>query len=444
MNKNVEQWLRISQLIAIATSTVALPYSVFLCHAGMLIFLLLWAFEGNWSAKLRVVQTSILLQSLIAFFLVLLIGIFYSDFKSIGWNDIQQKIFLLLLPIALATTRFKWTEKQLRFVLKSFVMSCLLACVICTLNATSQVLGVPLTPANISYLSSSNLVDLRTIPSTWMYFSYINLAGGINIHPAYLSLYIGFSILLILHELFEPGNRSQKKLLLVSILLFLLVFEIFLSVRIVVFTLVAMLIVISIFFGAKAKRSQRSIMIPAIVAMVLFSIWLNPITYYRNVQEIEKSNFTIKENSLYRTSAEIRASLWWLSWKAYQNNNPILGSGTGSVKAKVQEQSENLHVKNVVQSNDPHNQFLYVLIGNGLIGLLLFLFCLVLPLRIALVEKDYLYLGFLFLCGALFVTESALELQKGIAFIAIMFPLLSFQRKAYQDNFYRKVFSVRN
>lgn len=320
-----------------------------------------------------------------------------------------------------------------------------MAAMICVARAGLQVLNPSIANANLSYLNSA-YIDLSVIPPAWIYFSYINLAAGINIHPAYLSLYIGFSVVVILFELVSSEDLLfRNQILLVALALFLCVFEIFLATRIIIISLLLIVASGSFYLLIKKYRMRFSIVGFSIIAVAAIVLRINPVSYYRNVQEISKSNFAIEANSVYKTSAEIRASLWWLSWKAYRDSNPILGAGTGSVNAKITGQSNIYQVTNIISSFDPHNQFLYFLIGNGALGLLAFLACLLFPLIMAIGDKDFLYIGFAVLCGALFMTESALELQKGIAFIATMHSLLAFQRKSYQYHHLNvNVFSVRN
>jgi hypothetical protein len=63
---------------------------------------------------------------------------------------------------------------------------------------------------------------------------------------------------------------------------------------------------------------------------------------------------------------------------------------------------------------------------------MVFVLMLVVPFFMALNRQDYLFIGFIFIFTMLCMTESALEIQKGIGFFSIIFPLLAFQRQTYQ------------
>jgi hypothetical protein len=432
VSREVQSWKKNLQLIALAVSTAMLPFSAFLCHAAILVFLILWLFERSWAHKLQIIKGSIVLQCILGLFFIQCVGIGYSDDKLSGWGEVEKQTLLVFLPIALATTSNSLSQRDVKLILKVFVVTCIMASLICLANATAQVFDFNLTASKIGYLNSA-FEDARLIPSPWLYFSYVNLAAAINIHPAYLALYIAFSILIVLFELVTAKDQSYKKqILYVAVAVFLCVFEIFLATRIIIITLLLIVAAGSLYLFIKKYNIKFSLTGVSIIILGIIIVRINPVSYYRGVQEISKSNFEIESNSLYKTSAEIRASLWWLAWKAYANTNPLVGSGTGSVKAKIEEQSDRYQITNVLATFDPHNQFLYFLIGNGAIGLLAFVACLFFPMSISIAEKDYLFLAFGVLCGAFFMTESALELQKGISFIAIMYSLLAFQRKSYQ------------
>src|SRR5215217_8059893 len=118
-----------------------LPFSIFLCHAAIGIFLMIWLFEGSWSDKFQIVKTSILLQCIIGLFLVQLLGITYSDSKSSGWNEVEKKSLLLILPVALATTSNPLSYRQVRTLLSIFVITSVMASIICVARAGIQVLN---------------------------------------------------------------------------------------------------------------------------------------------------------------------------------------------------------------------------------------------------------------------------------------------------------------
>mgnify|MGYP003575616239 CR=1 FL=1 len=92
--------------------------------------------------------------------------------------------------------------------------------------------------------------------------------------------------------------------------------------------------------------------------------------------------------------------------------------------------SEKYGITNILNSYNPHNQYLYILIGNGVVALVVFVLYLLMPLVKAWCNADYLMMAFTFLFGSLCFTETALELQKGIVFFIIVHSILAFQAAA--------------
>jgi O-antigen ligase len=92
----------------------------------------------------------------------------------------------------------------------------------------------------------------------------------------------------------------------------------------------------------------------------------------------------------------------------------------------VKKMSETYQVTNVLDSYDPHSEYLYILLSSGIIGLALFFFYLAIGFVNAWQTRDIIFLNFLFLFSVVCITESALELQKGIVFFTIFFSTMTF------------------
>lgn len=451
MIKETKITIRQLSFAALAAGIVSLPFSVAICHTSLIVFLILWIFEGSWNGKIHIIKENILLQIIIAFAVLQLVGLFYTDMASDGQSIAEKKVFLFLMPIALATSNQKFNTKEIRLLLYFFVAACFAGTIICLGYAAWQTEAYfegEIAFSNIGYLDSSYFREFNPSPKIpWFFFSYIGLAGGINLHPSYFSLYLAFCIIFLMHELITGEYQHlivQRNVSMVVILLFSIVI-VLLSSRIIILSLFTLYFFISIFWLYKRRSLAQSIYIIVLLISISVLLYINPVSRYRNLQEYTRSGLTIRENTIYKTSAEIRASLWWLGWKTYTHNNLFFGAGTGDVKAVMKQTSEKYEVTNTLESYDPHNQFLFTLIANGIIGLVSLILWFCLPFMIAFFRQDYFYAAFTFLFAALCLTESALELQKGIVFFAIVHPLLAFQRQSFQNNLVTlKFFGARN
>jgi len=180
------------------------------------------------------------------------------------------------------------------------------------------------------------------------------------------------------------------------------------------------------------QKIKITVGLSILIFLFCLLVYLNPVSRYRNLQEITNAPFNIHPNNVYKTSTQIRASLWWLGLKSYTYVNPIFGTGAGDVTNVMKNTSDEYNITNTLNSYDPHSQFLFTLIGLGIVGLTMLIGLMIFSLYIGLVQQDYLFVTFIFLFFALCITETALELQKGIVFFALFFSLQAFSKNHYK------------
>jgi O-antigen ligase len=418
---------------AFMLAVAALPYSIKICHAAIIVLIVSWLFEGQWHAKISVIGRSVLLQILIALFFLQALGLAFSENLLNGWFIMEKKIFLLFVPVALATTALKLKSEEIRLILLTFLASCFTATLVCIVHAWHETNLVMAGEAQINrYLSSSSYNDFHGSESqTWLMFSYLSLSGGIAIHPTYFSLFLAFGILFLLHEFPNAASRFMQAGILILVFHFT-VFVVFLASRIVILGLS----IIFIFVLVRALRYKQKFfaaMVVTISCLFTFLLFLNPVSRYRSLEEINLSTFVIQPGNNYNNAAQIRVSLWWLALMSLREAHPLVGTGTGDVKETIAHTSDRYGVTNILNSFDPHNQYLYTLVGNGYGGFLLLVLCLTLPAYFAWSRKEYLLLGFSLLFCLLCFTESALEVQKGIVFYSLFSALLFFQLNSFQN-----------
>lgn len=76
--------------------------------ASNLVWVLLganWLLEGRWREKWQMAKESRLLQAYIALYLLLLVGMSWTENQSFGWSLMQVKMPLLFVPLVMLTTR---------------------------------------------------------------------------------------------------------------------------------------------------------------------------------------------------------------------------------------------------------------------------------------------------------------------------------------------------
>jgi O-antigen ligase len=422
-------------LSALTMAVMVLPFSIRICHWALIAYVILWCAEGNWNHKFLTFRKGLLLHLLFFLFVLFLAGMIYTENEADGWLSLDKKIFFFAIPLAMATSTIRFTQNEIRFILYSFVTTCLIASLICLINSfflLNRSAGEIL-PSAISYLSTSDFKSINPDTSNqWLFFSYMGLADGIGMHPAYFSLYLAFCIVFLLSE-FYTVTESQKTIRTAALvfIIYFSAFIIFLASRIIIFSLLLIyLVMITSTLATKTKR-KAAVGPVLLVLLCLSMLYVNPVSRYKNWQELWRTTFVSRENTTGHTSTQIRVSLLWMGWKTFARVNPLTGAGTGDVNAMMRKTSEDHSVSNIHNTYNPHNQYIAIAIGLGLIGLVIFIACLAIPFMMAFTQRDYLLMGFLFLFAALCFSETVLERQKGVVLFALFYPLLSFHRQAF-------------
>lgn len=418
-------------------SIVSLPYSIILCHFGILVILLNWLIQWDWNRKWQLAKQNSTVMFFVAFFAFHLIGTFYSiDFENSLFN-VEKKFSLLVIPVVVATSNLSVKYKTFLYI--SFIATCLVASIICLGGSTYRVIeGIDSSHLNFGFSQPNLLLSNPLFSNQWHEYSYVALSSTIGIHPTYFSVYIilCLAILIINHKkLFARQSVS------VGLIVFFTIFLALLSTRITVAVIVVFVVTGAVYSIFKVSKSEiKNLAIGAVTITLFISLSaLNPISLYREFQEISATPIQVDENKLYSTSTDIRFSLWWLGFKTAMHSHPIFGSGTGSTEIAIAATANKFQISNVMNSNDPHNQYLNTYISLGLIGSMLLVGCYLMPLKIAWSTMYLTHLAFIGLIVVVSFTESFLELQKGIAFFALFQSLFAYNnfQTEYNNNLSR-------
>ncbi|WP_158635213.1 O-antigen ligase family protein [Formosa maritima] len=150
--------------------------------------------------------------------------------------------------------------------------------------------------------------------------------------------------------------------------------------------------------------------------------------------ELEKIGFDRNNySSLSSRFGKIEASLEVIK------NNLWFGTGTGdNIDELVKEYREMKFVMGYKYRYNPHNQYLDNMVRNGLIGGSITLIVIyILPIVVSFRRKDFLMLTFILIICSVSLTESILNVQKGITFYVFFVILLlhkNFQKGSNLSN----------
>ena len=123
----------------------------------------------------------------------------------------------------------------------------------------------------------------------------------------------------------------------------------------------------------------------------------------------------------------------WKSALKITERNLLLGVGIGDVRSELMKEYKQIGNQEIIKKNyNVHNQFLEVLLENGLIGLVIFLVILGYMLFIAMRYNNVLYFLFLITSIIFFLFETVLYRFPGMSFFALFSFLMIYIPKKHQ------------
>jgi O-antigen ligase len=115
----------------------------------------------------------------------------------------------------------------------------------------------------------------------------------------------------------------------------------------------------------------------------------------------------------------------WTSALHLIRHNLILGVGIGDVKAELSKEYQKRGDQNLISNHyNAHNQYLEILLENGIIGAILFLSIVGVMFYIAFSEKNVLYIIFNIMMVVFFLFETILYRLQGVTFFSLFSFLL--------------------
>jgi hypothetical protein len=197
--------------------------------------------------------------------------------------------------------------------------------------------------------------------------------------------------------------------------LFLLLFLHILSVRSGIAALYLALLVLSLRYAWVSRRYGVALgVMAALIAIPLLGYALLP--SFKMKVDYALYDLRMRQSGQgHLLSDSERITTLRVGWNIFQSA-PLLGVGAGNLDQAVAFQYRS-HFPQAARVMMPHNQFLYVAAGSGLVGLLLFCIAIFLPLFYQKHYEDYWYLGVYVVILASLLVEATLENAMGVALV---------------------------
>lgn len=346
------------------------------------------------------------LTSTALLFFAYVLGVFYSDNFSVGFNFLGRIATFLIVPLVLgfkSKLDFRKVQKVLFFGL---TISLFLVCLFLLLNVLTN------------YISVGNFT-LRSLFS-YRYTTQKFVLPLNDSHPTYLGLYI-----LVSSIMWEFNNYKVSKGFKIAVYTVFLISLIFLNSRII---FIAALIYALFYVFLKLKNTkQRFIALLTGLFLMASMVYVMKDTYFvkkwqRGVvwdltENVGNSNTTKKLVS------DSRMARWQVAVDKILEK-PIFGYGTGMEMTVLKEgYLDNQMIFSLKKKYNAHNQYLNYLIELGLVGLIILIFFLTFNSYQAIKTKNYEQLLLIIFIICISTTENILVRNMGITFFAMFFSI---------------------
>jgi len=342
---------------------------------------------------------------LLLYFVMQLISLSYSANLREGMKNIETKLPILLFPLIFFSGYDLLKDIKVKKVLVVFSNSAVLVCFFIL--------------AKIASISSSML-------DAWSQYTFEKLSGIASFHPGYLSLYLSFSIIILIIY-FNSFSRLGKfwaggQILLLSIFVFRLASRM---------PIVGLILAITIYFIL--MKQYKAIIVGLVLSIVLFALVKNknsdiqerfvvPLTMASSGNFDSLKNYAYDRIQIYSCALEIIVSKTFFT-----------GVGAGDVDEILidcYDQHDFWWISS--QRYNAHNEYLQSTIEIGIVGGLILVFLMIYPIKFW--KEQPLFLLFTVLFGIFSLTESTLQVQKGVVFFSFFYTLFASFAGKYQLN----------
>lgn len=355
-----------------------LPLSQFISIRLLVIIVALLPFT-----KLEIKSKQILKNSwdILLYFLILIIGLTYSENLTLGIKVIETNLSLLALPLAFIPLSNS-TEKEVRNIFYAFAFGLCLASMICIVNAF------------IMYFKTGNIQS----------FFFYDLTNILDFQPTYFAYYLIFAITYGLYLIFYGKTNDNLYLNLLYIIFLFTVLTLTGGQT----SFISLLLIFSFFilkFLVEDKNVIKRVTAIVIVIMTFCFFLITVLTKSEGIQLLSDS--------------WDRLILWESAIEALPD--PVFGVGTGDYKTVLnQYYSEHQMKKYENESFNSHNQLIQLLFSNGLLGIGTFLLMIIRPLYLSYKNEDILATLCFFPFLIYGVTEVFLGRYQGIVFFVFL------------------------
>ncbi len=340
-------------------------------------------------------------------YLILLLGMLNTQNIYYGLKVLETRSSLLLYPLCFALIpkkEIKWQiENRLNYILGFFCFATFI------FSLSIFFYFKIFEERTLSYIIQHN----NTLMNISIYSKY-------QIHPIYLALNVGVSLIFsfFIHKTLKNNNL---KLLNSIFILFSVLLLAIINKRMAIISLIIVGLIYLILNFKKNFKKNRTLFYYVIFIILIF---LGVVFFPRYKDQNSFNEFKKISSVIYdpETSIGKRVYLYRTAIDIFLKN-PLLGIGTGDADINLSDRLVNkLQIK--YQNYNTHNQYLSYLVSLGLFGFIIFMVYLFYILKISIIRNDILFIClFVFLCLNM-LSENILERESGVLVYAFFINFL--------------------
>lgn len=387
---------------AACAAYAGLFFSIPVSNVSLFILLACCLLTLNFSIVRESIKSSLPIQLLIAFYLLHILGLLYSQNMDNGLFVLEKKMALLVFPLLLFPA---WQN------LPSDERSTL-----------PFRIGVITIFSSIAFLVLAVIKALFNNDALAFHRDYFA-----SIPYVFYSIYFATGSLLLLNSLYDRWQNSKAK---IPVLLLFVVYSLGMLVLISSKTGILAYVTGLGYFLYKRLPSRR-MFYASVAGLILSSVLLlaaYPTTLNRFL-ELSKNLTVVKEDTLTDPEEFTGLNLRLYFWKSsitqlWEDNRLIAGIGTGDGQDYLNMVYAKHHLDKYGYTDfDAHSQWIMTLLQLGLLGVGLLAAIFLIGARLArrFRSLDFLFFAWIVFCFSL--SESVLESNKGVVFFALLFSM---------------------
>jgi len=325
---------------------------------------------------------------------------------------IVKRISFLLFPLVLFYPG-GLIIKNIKTVLKVFAISSVIYILYCFGNAIESSITI-----------QNGVRVFYAHPPLYTYESFFFGAYLSDlVHPTYMSMFVIMALIISFESVFDSSQVFMKRVFWGFCSLLFIIVIYLLSSRA---GILSAIIVIPLYLLIRLSRIIPKYLIWLFTIMIV----IGSVFILKTNSRINYSFEDIKKENLQNTMEKNVRFVIWKSAFGVIKDNFLFGVGTGDASGELKEEFLNRGYKDGYYDNmNSHNQFIEILIENGIIGLLIFLAIIGYISYIGITEQNILLGLFLIMMIVFFMFETLLNRLSGVTF----FPLFTFLLLHYKQ-----------